>query len=151
VRFGLALLLTSYLLGQFLSCSSSARNHYILGKDLQTDKKYAEALAEFEKGLQTEPDSPRLNYEKARTLYMMEKWQDAITAFEAFMKLTDSLKETYGKERWDADFSIKRCKQQLGLPIDDAAAQEGGDSGKTDSQADSGNEDTMGGIHMVRH
>jgi TolA-binding protein len=142
-------LLTSYVLGQFLSCSTPARNHYILGKDFQMDKKYAEALAEFDAGLKTEPNSPRLSYEKARTLYMMEKWQDAMTAFEAFMKLTDSLKETYGKERWDADFSIKRCKQQLGLPIDDAA-QEGGDSGKTDSQADSGNEDSMGGINIVR-
>jgi tetratricopeptide (TPR) repeat protein len=145
--------MVAYFLGQFLSCSSSARNHYILGKDLQLDKKYAEALAEFDKGLKTDPNSPTLNYEKARTFYMMEKWQEAMDAFQHFLDLTDKLKETYGNERWEAEFSIKRCKQQLGLPIDEnagAGGEEAGDSGKSDSQADSGNEDMIGGIHIVR-
>ena len=137
-------------MGQFLSCSSPSRNHYILGKDLQATKNYQGALAEFEKGLEKDPNGILLIYEKARTLYMMEKWADAMPVYERFLVLTDTLKETYGTERWDAEFNIKRCKQHLGLPTEEAAAGgKDGDSSNTDSSSETGNEDTMGGIHII--
>lgn len=130
-------------MGQFLSCSSQSRNHYILGKNLQATKSYEAALVEFDKGLQKEPDSVLLTYEKARTLYIMEKWADALPVYERFLELTDKLKETYGNERWDAEFNIKRIKQHLGQPTEEVPAGE-----NSDSPSETGNEDTMGGIHI---
>lgn len=144
MKIGLALVLSAYIMGQFLSCSSQERNHYILGKNLQAAKSYEAALAEFEKGLEKDPDSILLTYEKARTLYLMEKWADAMPVYERFLELTDKLKETYGNERWDAEFNIKRCKQHLGLPTEDEP--ENGENSETPSET--GNEDTIGGIHI---
>ncbi len=144
MKLGIAILLTAYFMGQFLSCSSPSRNHFVLGKNLQAAKSYEAALAEFEKGLQRDPDSILLTYEKARTLYMMQKWADALPVYERFLELTDKLKETYGNERWDAEFNIKRCKQHLGMPAEEPPDGENGDS-----PSETGNEDTMGGINII--
>ncbi len=140
MKFALAVMMVAYFAGQVLSCSSRSYEHYWRGKDLMHTKDYKAALAEFEKGLEADPDSVLLTYEKGRALYAMERWADARDAFTRFLELTDEKKSTYDDERWDAEFCIKKCAQMLGEDI-------GGESDEDDSRFD-GNDDTLGGITM---
>lgn len=140
VKLGLAIVLAGYILGQFLSCAATSYDHYWNGKDLMHAKDYEGALAEFEKGLESDPDGILLTFEKGRALYALERWADARDAFTRLLELTDEKKSTYDDERWNAEFCIRKCAQMLG---EDTGVDE--DS----SEFDDGNEDTLGGITMV--
>lgn len=141
MKVALAVVLVSYILGQFLSCASTSYDNYWRGKDLMYQKDYDAALAEFEKGLESEPDGILLTFEKGRALYALERWTDARDTFTYFLDLTDEKKSTYDDERWNAEFCIKKCAQMLGEDVD---AED-----EDDSRFDDGNEDTIGGINMV--
>jgi len=141
VKLGLAIAIAGYILGQFLSCAATSYGHYWKGKDLMHAKDYEAALAEFEKGLESEPDGILLTFEKGRALYALERWADARDTFIRFLELTDEKKSTYDDERWNAEFCIKKCSQMLGE--DTGADDEDG------SRFDDGNGDTLGGINMV--
>ena len=144
VKLAAAVVLTGYILGQFLSCAAPSYNHYVKGKNLLLAGDCAGALAEFERGLADDPASPVLTYEQARCLYRLERWAEAKAAFERFLALTDVQKQTYADERWDAEFCIKKCRQALG---EEAAGKDAGQ--QTEDGAAKGNEDTLGGITMV--
>lgn len=141
MKVALAIALVGYILGQVLSCASTSYDNYWRGKDLMYQKDYEAALAEFEKGLESEPDGILLTFEKARALYALERWADARDTFTRFLDLTDEKKSTYDDERWNAEFCIKKCAQMLGEDV--------GAGDEDDSRFDDGNEDTLGGITMV--
>jgi tetratricopeptide (TPR) repeat protein len=140
MKFALALVMVAYFAGQFLSCASTSYDRYWRGKDLMHAKDYAAALAEFEKGLEADPDSPLLTFEKGRALYALERWAEAKAVFTRFLELTDEKKSTYADERWDAEFCLKKCAQNLG--------EDAGEADEDDSRFDEGNGDTLGGITM---
>jgi len=137
-------LLVLLILGEFLSCSTPARNEYVKGLDLQDAGRYAEALEHYEKGLKYEPDSPLLNFRKGECLAKLERWKEAKEAFEKFMRITEKEASSWQEERWEAEFYIKKATQELGEDKKD-------EKEKPDEEKDrfAEDEDSLGGINIV--
>jgi tetratricopeptide (TPR) repeat protein len=129
-------------LGVLAACSATSRDYYVKGKDLMITKDYTGALAAFNQGLESDPESPLLTYEKARALYNLERWQEAMDVLKRFQELTDAQKSSYANERWNADFWIKKCEEHLGITRE--PAREDKDKGDESSS----DEDFIGGMHM---
>jgi len=139
VRLTAATIALLLAVGLLAACSATSRDYYVKGKDLMIVKDYAGALAAFEKGLEFDPDSPLLTYEKARALYSLERWQEAMDVLKRFLELTDAERSSYADERWNADFWIEKCEEHLGIKREPAGRKSGGGAG---------DEDTLGGITM---
>ena len=133
------ILVVGYLLGQFLSCSTPTQNQLNKANSLFGMKRYEEALAALEKGLEYSPDSPVLTFRKGQTLVKLERWEEVKATFTRFIELTADFAEDWERERWEADFYVKRAKQALGekVPLEHPERFEE-------------NPDEMGGIHVVR-
>ncbi len=137
-------LILTYILGQYLSCSTPARNAFLKGRELQQAGKYEEALGYFEKGLAYDPDSPLLNFRKGECLAKLERWEEAKTTFELFLKLTDAEAELWKEERWEAEFYVKKARKELG----EEEQKEDKDERSTENPS-SADEDYVGGINII--
>ena len=137
-------LLFIFILGQFLSCSTPARNAYIKGLGLQDAGRYVEALEYYEKGLKYEPDSPLLNFRKGECLAKLQRWKEAKETFEKFMQITEKDASSWQEERWEAEFYIKKATQELG---EDKKDEENKPDEKEDRFAE--DEGSLGGISIV--
>lgn len=144
MRIFSALVLILYIFGQFLSCSSPARNAYIKGLEHEQAGRYAEALKYFEKGLGYEENSPVLTFHKGRCLAKLERWAETKDTFEKFLELTKDNQDSWQEERWEAEFYVKKAKQMLG-EIEGKEEE----ASKTEERFDH-DEDYIGGINIVR-
>ncbi len=133
------MMVVTYILGQYLSCATPARNAYVKGLELKQARKYADALEFFEKGLKYEPDSPLLNFYKGECLAQLSRWQEAKDILTRFLELTENDKENWREERWIAEFYIKKARQMLGEEVK-----------SEDTKRFDEDEDYMGGINIVR-
>jgi tetratricopeptide (TPR) repeat protein len=106
------------LLSVCAGCNESGRsmNHKAIMQ--MQDKDYAGALASYEKGLELEPDSKVLVLGKARALFELGRYQEALPLFEYFIQQAYSERATFKDEIFDAEFFRDKCKQELGLPVE---------------------------------
>ncbi|MCH7472626.1 tetratricopeptide repeat protein [bacterium] len=100
------------------ACPSAGRGHFKKGDLLFQQQNYGGALIEFEAALEAEPESKMALFKMARCLYKLNRFEDALAAYEKFLSATDGEdRATYQKERWDAAFYRDRCKQELGIEV----------------------------------
>ncbi len=140
MRAVIILMLGYYILGQFLSCSTPARTAYIRGLELQTEGDYEKAIEYYLKGLETDPDSPLLNFRLGECLAKLERWEEAMKALKKFLALTEKDAGSWKKERWEANFYIGKAEQALGIK---RSKQSDRDDRFTDD------EDFLGGIRTI--
>ena len=100
------------------ACETTARTHYHNGEMALMAKDYARAIEEYDKALVKEPDHLQARLGRAKALYGQKKWAEARTAFEEFLKLTETDQHPWRKERQDAQFYRDRCRQQLGETLE---------------------------------
>jgi tetratricopeptide (TPR) repeat protein len=98
-------------------CPTSVNARYHRGQDLLAGKQYQPALDEFNKILEKEPDGVMALFGKARCLYGLGKFSEALPAFEDFLKKTYEQRDIYRHERYDAEFYRDKCKQALGEEV----------------------------------
>ena len=109
---------TLLIIGMCLTgCPSSGRMAYQKGMALLQAQDYAGALAQFEKSLIAEPDSVMPLYGKARCLYGLKRYQEALPIFEDVLAKTEREKTLYSDTRYDAAFYRDKCKQELGQEV----------------------------------
>lgn len=101
----------------FMACQPDARTLYHQGSMLLQAGDYASALDKFEAGLVQQPGSKVLLFGKARALYGLKRFQEALPVFEEFLKATDGEKSLYKDERTDAAFYRDKCKTELGIEV----------------------------------
>lgn len=114
-----ALILILLALGACLlaACVSKSRMPYEKGMRLFEAHNYGGALAEFEKSLAADPQQKMALFYKARCLYELDRYKEAMPDFEEFLKRTESDQATFDNERYDAAFYRDKCKEELGIEV----------------------------------
>ncbi len=112
------LLICMLLLLGCAGCNQSGRslNHKAIMQ--MQDKDYAGALATYEEALKLEPDSKVLLFGKAEALYFLERYDEALPLLEDFLVKADAERAAYKEEIFDAKFYRDKCKQELGMPVE---------------------------------
>lgn len=95
------------------ACPTKARLPYQKGLTLFQAQNYGGALTEFEKSLQADPEQKLALYYKARCLYELERFDEALPDFEEFIARTEPERAVYSDERYDAEFYRDKCKLEL--------------------------------------
>ena len=114
----IALLICVTLLLGCAGCNESGRSLHHKGVMQMQDQDYAGALASYEKGLQLEPTSKVLLLGKAKALYYLERYDEALPLFEDFIQKADAERAAYRDEIYDAKFMRDKCKQELGMEVE---------------------------------
>lgn len=109
--------LVALVLFAVTGCPTSVNARYHKGQDLLAGKQYQPALDEFNKILEKEPDGVMALFGKARCLYGLGKYSEALPAFEDFLKKTYEECDIYRDERYDAEFYRDKCKLALGEEV----------------------------------
>ena len=100
------------------ACPSAGRNAYVKGLNKYDAGEYQEALDLFDKALEQEPDSVMIMYGRALSLYKLNRYEDAIAAFATFLDKSESERENYRDERFDAEFYRDKCREALGIELE---------------------------------
>ncbi|MBN2082020.1 tetratricopeptide repeat protein [bacterium] len=100
-----------------LAGCNTQRLDYKQGLALLQAQQYGPALEKFESFLEVEPDSNMGLYGKARCLYELQRYDEALPCFEQFLTQTESNRATYNDERKDAAFYRDKCKMELGMEV----------------------------------
>jgi tetratricopeptide (TPR) repeat protein len=100
------------------ACNESARslNHKAMLQ--MEDKDFTGALASYEKGLQKEPASRVLLLGKAKALFELQRYEEALPLFEDFITKAEPDRATYKDDIFDAEFYRDKCKQELGQTVE---------------------------------
>ena len=106
------------LAGVLLSTAcDSGRIEYKQGLALLQAQQFGPALEKFDHYLQKNPDSNMALFGKARCLYELQRYDEALPCFEQFITQTDSERATFRDERFDAAFFRDKCKMELGIEV----------------------------------
>lgn len=100
------------------ACPSSGRDTYQKALRQYDANNYPAALELFDKATEQEPESVMIMYGRALTLYKLERYEEAITAFETFLEKSESVRKDYRDERSDAAFYRDKCKLALGMELE---------------------------------
>lgn len=100
-----------------LAACNKPRLAYQQGLQALQAQEYDEALAKFEEVLAAEPESNLALFGKARCLYELERYEEALPLFEQFLTWTENVRAKYRDERFDAEFYRDKCKQELGMEV----------------------------------
>ena len=114
---GLALCNFMLLIG-VTACPSPGRDLYQKALRQYDAGEYQAALDLFDKALEKEPDSVMVMYGRALSLYKLERFEDAIAAFETFLAKSESVRKDFRDERSDAEFYRDKCKLALGIELE---------------------------------
>ncbi|MEZ5338899.1 MAG: tetratricopeptide repeat protein [bacterium] len=121
MRFRIGMLcLALFCLGLMLvatGCPSAGRDSYQRGLRAYDEGDYANALTDFDAALVAEPESVMAAYGRALTLFKLQRYEDAIEAFETFLAKSESERAVYQDERKDAAFYRDKCREALGIEI----------------------------------
>ena len=109
-------LLALALLAGTVSCNK-ARDLYHKGMAELQAQQYGPALEDFEASLALDPTSNMALFGKARCLYELRRFDEALPVFEQFLTQTEPDRATYGDQRFDAEFYRDKCKQELGQEV----------------------------------
>ena len=99
------------------ACPSAGRMHYQKGMTQLQARQYGPALVEFDAALAAEPESRMALFGKARCLYELRRFEEALPLFEQFLADTERDRASFSDERFDAAFYRDRCKQELGMEV----------------------------------
>ena len=99
------------------ACPSAGRMAYQTAQKNFQEGDYAQALANYEKALEAEQESVMALFGKARCLYELERYSEAMPLFEEFLQKTDTDRVVYSDERFDAEFYRDKCKLELGMEV----------------------------------
>jgi tetratricopeptide (TPR) repeat protein len=86
--------------------------------DHMSAQEYGPAVEEFNKALAAEPEMKMAVFGKARALFELKDFEPALALFEEFLVKTESDRGTFKKERWDSEFYRDKCKQELGMEVE---------------------------------
>lgn len=114
---GAAMVLIAAALLSFCGCAKSARMHYTAAQNAQGANDWNTALSEYEEVLKQQPDDVMGLLGKARSLYELKRFSEALPLFEQFLDKTKGDPATFKGERYDAEFYRDRCKQELGQEV----------------------------------
>jgi tetratricopeptide (TPR) repeat protein len=98
-------------------CPASSRGPYQQGMMLLQAGNYSEALAKFEASLEADPTQRMPLFGKARCLYELGQYEDALKIFEIFLSETERDRAKFSDERYDAEFYRDKCKLELGMEV----------------------------------
>ena len=114
----IAILMCMAILFVSAGCNQSGRslNHKAMMQ--MQDKDYAGALATYEEALKLEPDSKVLLFGKAKALYFLDRYDEALPLFEDFIVKADGERAAYKDEIYDAKFYRDKCKMELGIEVE---------------------------------
>ncbi len=101
-----------------VGCPSAGRDAYQKGIRAYDAQEYQKSLDLFDKALESEPDSLMIMYGRAQALYKLQRYEDAIQAFETFIDKSESERASFQGERKDAAFYRDKCKEALGIEIE---------------------------------
>lgn len=113
---GLLLPLLAVMLIGLAGCNQE-RYDYNRGMALLQARDYSGALEQFEKVLARDPVSNMALFGKARCLYELERYEEALPLFELFITQTEEVRSVYRDERYDAAFYRDKCKLELGMEV----------------------------------
>lgn len=102
----------------FAGCNPDPTIQMRKGQALLDGRQYGPAINEFDKVLAAQPDNKGALLGKARSLYMLKKYQEALALFEKFIADTESERALYRNDRFDAEFYRDKCKQALGETVE---------------------------------
>jgi len=113
------MLLAAAALGLLLVLAgcSKTRYNYQQGLHHLQAQEYAEGLEKFELVLAVDPESKLALFGKARCLYELKRYDEALPLFEQFLTLSERVRASYRNERFDAEFYRDKCKQELGIEV----------------------------------
>ena len=100
-----------------LSGCNLARYDYSRAMALLQAQDYSAALEKFEQVLERDPQSNMALFGKARCLYGLERYEEALPLFEQFITQTEEVRASYRDERYDAEFYRDKCKLELGMEV----------------------------------
>jgi tetratricopeptide (TPR) repeat protein len=100
------------------SCHDTARTLNSKASMQLQAQDFAGALANYEKGLQLEPESKVLLFGKAEALFKLERYAEALPLFEEFITKASTERTAYSDELFDAEFYRDKCKQELGQTVE---------------------------------
>lgn len=103
------------LLG-LVGCSKT-RYNYQQGMHHLQAQEYSEGLEKFELVLAADPESSMALFGKARCIYELTRYDEALPLFEQFLTQTEGVRASYRDERFDAEFYRDKCKQELGIEV----------------------------------
>jgi tetratricopeptide (TPR) repeat protein len=115
-RLALAGLLLVWLVIALAGCNQE-RYDYSRGMALLQAQDYTGAIEKFDKVLGRDPDSSMALFGKARCLYELERYDEALPLFEQFITQTEEIRADYRDERYDAAFYRDKCKLALGMEV----------------------------------
>lgn len=113
----LCLLLALTCVFALCACPSSSRMPFQKGMALMQARDYGTALIKFEESLAADPTQKRPLYYKARCLYELDRFEEALEAFEKFLADTTKERSKFRDERFDAEFYRDKSKQELGIEV----------------------------------
>lgn len=73
----------------FAQIGSDPMTFYSIGRDFQKEKKYAEAVEQFNQAILYDASNHLFHYQKANCLVILKKTDEAITSYEQAVKLRD--------------------------------------------------------------
>jgi tetratricopeptide (TPR) repeat protein len=99
-------------------CYKSVREHYSAAQFAQSANDWGTALEEYNEVLKRVPDDSMALFGKARCLYELRRFEEAIPIFEQVLKNTDDEKAVFKQVRYDAEFYRDKCRVELGETIE---------------------------------
>ena len=99
------------------ACPDSSRLPYQKGMALMQAQEYGPALDKFDESLAADPDLKMPLFGRARCLYQLDRFEEALEAYEKFLVATQQERTKYGDERFDAEFYRDKCKLELGQEV----------------------------------
>jgi len=115
-RLMFAGLLLAWLVAALAGCNPE-RYDYSRGMALLEVQDYNGAIEKFDKVLARDPASNMALFAKARCLYELERYEEALPLFEQFITQTEEIRASYRDERYDAAFYRDKCKLALGMEV----------------------------------
>jgi tetratricopeptide (TPR) repeat protein len=104
------------MLAALTSCNTK-RVAYHKGMAHLQAQEYGPALDKFNSILAEDPEQKGATFGKARALYELGRYDEALPVFEQFLTMTEREKSVWKDQRFDAEFYRDKCKQELGMEV----------------------------------